>query len=78
MARAEPSELRDGRALRSARTRARLVEAVRASVADGEEPTPERIAKRAGVSERTIFRSFGDLPGLWKRCASRWRPMWAG
>ena len=66
MARTEASELRDGRALRSARTRERLVEAVRASVANGEDPTPERIAKRAGVSERTIFRLFRDLPGLWE------------
>ena len=63
---AEPPELRDGRARRSARTRERLVEAVRAVVAKGEEPTPERIAERAGVSERTLFRLFVDLPGLWE------------
>ncbi len=66
MARAEPSELCDGRSRRSARTRGRLVEAMRAVVAKGENPTPERVAARAGVSERTIFRLFGDLPGLWE------------
>lgn len=42
------------------------MEAVRAIVADGEAPTPERVAERAGVSERTLFRLFGDLPGLWE------------
>lgn len=62
---AEPGAPADGRAQRSARTRARLVEAVRASVASGEEPTPSRVAARAGVSERTLFRLFGDLPALW-------------
>lgn len=66
MARAEPSEPRDGRTQRSARTRERLVEAVRAAVAKGEEPTSERVAEGAGVSERTLFRLFGDLPGLWE------------
>lgn len=66
MGRAEPAELRDGRAKRSARTRERLVEAVRTAVAKGEEPTPERVADGAGVSERTLFRLFGDLPGLWE------------
>ncbi len=60
------SELRDGRARRSARTRESLVAATMATVASGEDPTPERIAGRAGVSERTIFRLFGDLPGLWE------------
>jgi AcrR family transcriptional regulator len=64
--RAEPSELGDGRTRRSARTRAHLVDAVRAVVASGEEPTPERVAARAGVSERTLFRLFGDLPALWE------------
>jgi AcrR family transcriptional regulator len=51
---------------RSARTRERLVAATMAAVANGEDPTADRIAERAGVSERTIFRLFGDLPGLWK------------
>lgn len=55
----------DGRSRRSTETRARLVEAVRECVACGEDPTPERVARRAGVSERTLFRLFGDLPGLW-------------
>jgi AcrR family transcriptional regulator len=62
---AEPGAPADGRAQRSARTRARLVEAVRAAVASGEDPTPSRVAARAGVSERTLFRLFGDLPALW-------------
>jgi TetR/AcrR family transcriptional regulator of autoinduction and epiphytic fitness len=62
----EGPEPRDGRALRSARTREALVAATMATVAAGEEPTPERIAERAGVSERTIFRLFDDLSGLWE------------
>ena len=56
----------DGRALRSARTRERLVEAVMAEVGEGRAPTPEVVAARAGVSARTLFRLFGDLPGLWE------------
>lgn len=66
MSGSEGPEPRDGRALRSARTREALVAATMATVAAGEEPTPERIAERAGVSERTIFRLFDDLPGLWE------------
>ena len=63
---AEPAGRSDGRALRSERTRARLVEAVRTAVARGEDPTPERVSALAGVSERTLFRLFGDLPALWQ------------
>lgn len=74
MSRAEAppaGEREDGRSRRSAETRARLVEAVRECVAGGEDPTPERIARRAGVSERTLFRLFGDLPGLWAAVRAR-------
>lgn len=66
MARAEPRKPPDGRVLRSERTRRRLVEAVRSVVACGEDPTPERVAEGAGVSTRTLYRLFGDLPGLWE------------
>lgn len=68
MSRAEKplaGEREDGRSRRSTETRARLVEAVRDCVARGDDPTSERVARQAGVSERTLFRLFGDLPGLW-------------
>jgi AcrR family transcriptional regulator len=71
LTRVEAPELRDGRTRRSAQTRERIVDAVLAAVAAGEDPTPERIAERAGVSERTIFRLFGALPGLWDAVRTR-------
>jgi AcrR family transcriptional regulator len=66
MAGPEPAELRDGRARRSARSRERLVEAVLATIREGQAPTAERVAARAGVSLRTLFRLFEDLSGLWE------------
>jgi AcrR family transcriptional regulator len=49
----------DGRRLRSERTRAAVVRALWELIGEGDlRPTAERIAERAGVSERTVFQHF--------------------
>ncbi len=55
----------DGRAARAARTRDAIVEATVALVEEGDvRPTAPRIADRAGVSVRSVFQHFDDLPAL--------------
>ncbi|MBL8685030.1 MAG: TetR/AcrR family transcriptional regulator [Myxococcales bacterium] len=55
----------DGRAERSARTRAAIALAVYELVrARGEIPSVEEVAERAGVGERTVFRQFNDVETL--------------
>jgi TetR/AcrR family transcriptional regulator, regulator of autoinduction and epiphytic fitness len=52
---------RDGRTIRAERTRQALVEALHGLLGEGElRPTAERIAGRAGVSERSVFQHFPD------------------
>jgi TetR/AcrR family transcriptional regulator of autoinduction and epiphytic fitness len=52
---------RDGRTVRAERTRQALVEALHGLLREGElRPTAERIAARAGVSERSVFQHFPD------------------
>ena len=59
-----PNEL-DGRALRGARNRERIVEALLALVREGELlPTAEQVSQRAGVGTRTVFRHFDDMESL--------------
>lgn len=58
--------LTDGRALRSQRTRASIVDATIALVESGElRPTGPRIAERAGVSVRSVYQHFSDLEALY-------------
>jgi AcrR family transcriptional regulator len=55
----------DGRAARAARTRDAIVDASVALVEEGDlRPTAPRIADRAGVSVRSVFQHFDDLPSL--------------
>ncbi len=55
----------DGRALRGARNRARIVEALLELVREGELlPTAEQVSQRAGVGTRTVFRHFDDMESL--------------
>ena len=55
----------DGRTARAARTRDAIVEATVALVEEGDvRPTAPRIAERAGVSVRSVFQHFDDLPAL--------------
>jgi TetR/AcrR family transcriptional regulator, regulator of autoinduction and epiphytic fitness len=55
----------DGRAARALRTREAIVDACIALVEEGDlRPTAPRIADRAGVSVRSVFQHFADLPSL--------------
>ena len=61
---------KDGRTVRAERTRQALVDALFALLDDGElRPTAERIAKRAGVSERSVFQHFPDREALFEAVA---------
>ena len=53
--------VRDGRTIRAERTRQALVDALVGLLEEGElRPTAERIAERAGVSQRSVFQHFPD------------------
>jgi TetR/AcrR family transcriptional regulator, regulator of autoinduction and epiphytic fitness len=63
---------RDGRTVRAERTREAVVEALLALLDEGElSPTAERVARRAGVSERSIFQHFGDREALFEAAGRR-------
>jgi AcrR family transcriptional regulator len=67
-----PGGTRDGRTIRAERTREAVVTALLDLVDEGElRPTAERIAARAGVSERSIFQHFGDREALFEAAARR-------
>ena len=60
---AEP--VTDGRRLRSADSRRRIVEAMMRLVEEGDlEPGAESVAERAGVGLRSVFRHFKDMESL--------------
>lgn len=62
----------DGRAARAARTRDAIVDASVALVEEGDlRPTAPRIAERAGVSVRSVFQHFDDLPALYTAVVRR-------
>jgi TetR/AcrR family transcriptional regulator, regulator of autoinduction and epiphytic fitness len=62
----------DGRAARAARTRDAIVDATVALVESGDlRPTAPRIAERAGVSVRSVFQHFDDLPSLYTAVVQR-------
>jgi AcrR family transcriptional regulator len=55
----------DGRAARAQRTHRAIVDACIAMVEEGDlRPTAPRVAERAGVSVRSVFQHFDDLPAL--------------
>ncbi|HEY3144162.1 MAG TPA: TetR/AcrR family transcriptional regulator [Acidimicrobiales bacterium] len=55
----------DGRSARALRTREAIVDACVSLVEEGElRPTAPRVAERAGVSVRSVFQHFEDLPSL--------------
>ena len=63
-------EQRDGRTVRAERTRQALVDALLALLYEGQlQPTAERIAARAGVSERSLFQHFADREVLYQAVA---------
>jgi AcrR family transcriptional regulator len=62
---AAPSSSQDGRRLRSERTKQSIMEAYIELLREKPEiPTAAQIAARAGISTRSIFERFVDLPGL--------------
>ncbi|HKE72637.1 MAG TPA: TetR/AcrR family transcriptional regulator [Acidimicrobiales bacterium] len=62
----------DGRAARAARTREAIVDASVALIEEGDiRPTAPRIAERAGVSVRSVFQHFDDLPSLYTAVVER-------
>jgi AcrR family transcriptional regulator len=67
---AAPKEQRDGRTVRAERTRQALVDALLELLGEGQlQPTAERIAERAGVSERSLFQHFADREALYQAVA---------
>ena len=66
----EATEQIDGRTVRAQRTHQSLVDALFALLEEGElSPTAERIAERAGVSERSVFQHFPDRETLFEAVA---------
>jgi len=70
-----PSELPpDGRVQRSERSREAIVAAVLELVGEGDpRPTAERVAERAGVGIRTVFRHYSDMESLYAAMTERLR-----
>ncbi|MEA2365354.1 MAG: TetR/AcrR family transcriptional regulator, regulator of autoinduction and epiphytic fitness [Thermoleophilaceae bacterium] len=65
-----PEETKDGRTIRAERTRQALEDALLALLHEGDvRPTAERIAARAGVSERSLFQHFADREELYQAVA---------
>ncbi|HSJ96585.1 MAG TPA: TetR family transcriptional regulator [Myxococcota bacterium] len=62
----------DGRLARSERSREAIVAAMLALVGEGEaSPTAERVAERAQVGIRTVFRHFRDMESLFREMDAR-------
>jgi len=62
----------DGRTARAERTRAAIVDAHLALIAEGDlRPTGERIAERAGVSLRALWTNFKDMETLFEASGER-------
>lgn len=61
----------DGRALRSERSRRKIVEALFALVGEGNVlPTAKQVAERADLGIRTVFRHFADMDSLFEELTS--------
>ena len=64
--------IEDGRVRRSRETRARLIDTTWALLGEGNwRPTAREIARRTGVSQRTVFAHFGTLNDLMTEAAAR-------
>ena len=63
----QPQKKQDGRRLRSAASRRRIVEAMRDLVREGTvSPRAEEVAARADVGLRSVFRHFDDMESLYR------------
>ena len=59
------AEASDGRLARRDRNRAAVLDAMIALFSEGDlDPTPERVARRAGISPRSVYRYFDDREAL--------------
>jgi TetR/AcrR family transcriptional regulator, regulator of autoinduction and epiphytic fitness len=68
----EKDKEKDGRAARSERARAAVVDALLALIDEGQlQPTAQAIAQRAGVSLRLVFHHFDDLEALFIAASQR-------
>lgn len=66
------SEAGDGRRMRSERSREQIVEAMLALVREGDmAPSAARVAERASVALRTVFRHFEDMDSLYREMSAR-------
>lgn len=62
----------DGRSARRVRNRERVVDALLDAIEAGEpSPTIRELAERSGVSERSVFRYFGDMEEVLSEAADR-------
>lgn len=62
----------DGRSARRFRNRERVVDALLDAIEAGEaSPTIRELAERSGVSERSVFRYFGDMEELLSEASDR-------
>jgi AcrR family transcriptional regulator len=66
------NEASDGRRQRSERSRAQIIEAMFSLIREGEmSPSAARVAERAEVGLRTVFRHFEDMDSLYVEMAER-------
>lgn len=66
------NEISDGRRQRSERSRAQIIEAMFCLIREGEmSPSAARVAERAEVGLRTVFRHFEDMDSLYVEMAER-------
>lgn len=71
-ARAAQNESSDGRRQRSERSRAQIIEAMFDLIGQGDmSPSAARVAERAQVGLRTVFRHFEDMDSLYVEMAER-------
>jgi AcrR family transcriptional regulator len=69
---AAKSDISDGRRQRSERSRAQIIEAMFSLIREGEmSPSAARVAARAEVGLRTVFRHFEDMDSLYVEMAER-------
>ena len=62
----EPQRVDDGRLRRSERSRELIADALYELLGEGEiEPSAQKVADRAGVGIRTVFRLFSDMDALY-------------
>lgn len=63
---------RDGRTLRSERSREAIANALYELVGEGQlEPTAQQVSERAGVGIRSVFRHFADMESLYATLDAR-------